>query len=515
MSTLVFPSKTPAEVCVSKIGLFPRTPSLLELPTSPESFSTLLEAVVRSSDDAIITKNLDSIITSWNPAATAIFGYQPEEMIGQSILKLIPERLQHEEAQVIRLLKAGEQIAHYETTRVTKSGAEILVSLTISPLRDESGQIVGASKIARNITHQRQFDRARLQLAAIVESSEDAIISKLLDGTITSWNSAAARLFGYSEEEIVGRSILTLIPPELQHEEPGIIARLVAGQRIEHFETVRLKKNGERIDVSLTISPIRDDNGHIIGASKILRDISERKRLEQSLLQAEKLAATGRMAASIAHEINNPLESLLNLIYLARQNAHNPDEVRTYLGSAESELCRVAHIARQTLGYYRENVAAVRISPAELIQDVLRVYEPRLISAKIRAHTDLQDVPPLLMKRGEMMQVLSNLVANSLHAMPHGGDLIFTLRPTEDGQSVLLSVRDTGVGIPEANLERIFTAFFTTRSSIGTGIGLWVVRQFVEGHGGTIQVSSDTETSSHGTTMTITLPVERPVSPSH
>lgn len=476
-----------------------------------ESYSSLLEAVVRSSDDAIITRNLDSTITSWNPAATVIFGYEPDEIIGQSILRLIPERLHHEEHEVIRRLKNGEHISHLESTRVTKSGEEILVSLTISPLKNSKGEIIGAAKIARNITFQRHLDRARLQLAAIVESSDDAIISKSLDGTILSWNEAAARLFGYTEEEIVGRSVLTLIPPDLHHEEPTIIAKLIAGERIEHFETVRRKKNGERFDVSLTISPIRDTGGHVIGASKILRDISHQKRMQRSLLQAEKIAATGRMAASIAHEINNPLEGLLNLIYLARQGADDPQNVRALLNTAEIELARVAHIARQTLGYYHENVLPVEVSLADLVNDVLRIYQPRLNANNILLHTDLSPVPPLRLKRGEIMQVISNVVVNSIHAMPEGGTLQLSIhRESPDGCDFLvLAVQDTGVGILPVDLEHIFEPFFTTRGAIGTGIGLWVARQFVEGHGGRIEASSSTDAASHGTTMSVYLPVRK------
>jgi PAS domain S-box-containing protein len=500
----------PPEVLLPKIeqtALSAEEPHIT-IPTRQASYPTLLEAIVCSSRDAITTQNLDSIVTSWNPAAIAIFGYQPEEMIGQSILRLIPEQLYREQEEVIRRVKLDEQIADFETMRLTRGGEEIRVSLTICPLKDDAGQIVGASEVARNITHLTQLDRARLQLAAIVESSDDAIISKNLDGTITSWNDAAARLFGYTEEEIVGRSILTLIPPELQYEEPGILAKLVAGERIDHFETLRQKRNGERIDVSVTISPIRDASGKVIGASKILRDISERRRLQQSLLQAEKLAATGRMAATIAHEINNPLEGLLNLIYLARTNPETPTEVRSLLEAAEGELGRVSHIARQTLGYYRENVSSARISLAEVVEDVLRVYEPRMNSTNIRVHRNFSEMPKLLLKRGEMMQVISNLIANSMHAMHSGGDLTLTLRKAASkGRQVCLDVSDTGTGIAAQDMKRIFEPFFTTRSSIGTGIGLWVAQQFVEGHGGTIQVTSSTDPASHGTTMSICLPV--------
>jgi PAS domain S-box-containing protein len=325
-----------------------------------------------------------------------------------------------------------------------------------------------------------------------------------------SWNHAASQLFGYNRDEIVGSSILKLIPPNLRGEEPVIISKLIAGERIEHFETVRVKKNGELIDVSLTISPIKDAAGKVIGASKILRDISDRKRLQQSLLQAEKLAATGRMAASIAHEINNPLEGLLNLIYLAKTSAEYPDQVRSHLEAAEGELARVSHIARQTLGYYRENVSPIVVDLARIVHDVLRIYRPRLEANGIAICTHLAELPWLEIKRGEITQVLSNLVANSMHAMASGGELTISIGQTVFGDRphALLEVRDTGCGIPHDQLNRIFEPFFTTRSTIGTGIGLWVANQFVEGHGGCIEVVSSTDPVLHGTTMSVYLPMQ-------
>jgi len=478
-----------------------------------QSYNSLLEAIIRSSDDAIITKDLEGTITSWNPAATAIFGYQPEEIIGQSVLRLIPERLYPEEDEAVRRLKAGQQIAHYETTRLTKSGEELHVSLTISPLKNEKGEIVGASKIARSIGQQRQLDHARLQLASIVESSDDAIVSKDLNGIILSWNRAAERLFGYTEQEIVGRSVLTLIPEDLHSEEPVILSKLKAGERIEHFETTRLRKNGQRFEASLTISPIRDASGNVVGASKILRDISSRKQLERSLVQAEKIAATGRMAATIAHEINNPLEGLLNLIYLAKASASSPEEVVSYLSTAEGELARVSHIAQQTLGFYREQGRPVSTSLADLLREVLAIYGPKLKYSDIQVHSHLEEVPPIVLRKGEIMQVLSNLVANAIYAMPGGGQLSVSVRTIrrEDAagfptQGSLIEIKDTGTGITPENLPKIFDPFFTTRGTVGTGIGLWIARQFIEGHGGTIDVKSRVDPSSHGTAMSVFLP---------
>jgi two-component system, chemotaxis family, CheB/CheR fusion protein len=244
-------------------------------------------AIVENSDDAIMGKALDGTITSWNNAAERIFGYSAEEMIGQSILRIIPQELHEEEGKILRRLRKGERVEHYETQRVTKSGRIIEVSLTSSPIRDQQGFVIGASKIARDITAQKAAARASMLLAAVVDSSDDAIISKKLDGTVMSWNKAAERLFGYTAREMIGQPITRLFPEDRLEEEPRIISRIAKGEPVEHFETVRKTKDGRLIDISLTISPVRDSKGNIIGASKIAHDITERKRLEERLRQSE------------------------------------------------------------------------------------------------------------------------------------------------------------------------------------------------------------------------------------
>lgn len=248
-----------------------------------EESASRLAAIVSSSDDAIFSKTLDGVITSWNGGAERLFGYKPEEIIGRHITTLIPLELHSEETDIIARLKRGESIKHFDTVRLTKEGRRIDISLTISPIRDAQGNVVGASKVARDITERKRREMDSTRLAVIVSSSDDAIISKTLDGTITTWNYGAERLFGYEAAEIVGRPITTIIPPELLEEEREIIARLTRGERIEHFETTRIAKNGRRIEVSLTISPMTDASGKIFGASKVARDITERRRHEMEL----------------------------------------------------------------------------------------------------------------------------------------------------------------------------------------------------------------------------------------
>jgi PAS domain S-box-containing protein len=246
-----------------------------------------LGAIVEASDDAIVSKKLDGVITSWNPAATRIFGFKAEEAIGRSITIIIPPHLRHEEATILSRLRRGERIDHYETVRVTKAGKKLNVSLTISPVRDSKGHIIGASKIARDITERKQAEQSRNLLAAIVDSSDDAIVSKNLDGVITSWNKSAERMFGYSAEEAIGQHITLIIPPERHAEESDILMRLKRGERVDHFHTVRRRKDGTLLDVSLTISPVTDSSGQVIGASKVARDITAQKRAEHELLESE------------------------------------------------------------------------------------------------------------------------------------------------------------------------------------------------------------------------------------
>jgi PAS domain S-box-containing protein len=395
-----------------------------------------------------------------------------------------------------------------ETTEVMicTIAAQMAVAIENSQMRE---QLTRRTADLQGAYRRQRGDAKRLsELAAIVESSDDAIISKDLDGIITSWNAAATRILGYTPEEIIGKSVLTIIPEHLHSDEPVIISKIRSGMQLEHFETVRRAKNGDLLDVSLTVSPVRDENGVIIGASKILRDVSIRKRLENSLLQAEKIAATGRMAATIAHEINNPLEAVLNLLYLLRPLVEG-SEGRNYLNTAEMELNRVSHIAKQTLGYYREHSSASRVSLSDLVEHAVTVYGPRCAAHNIVIESHLESGVKIVARRGELMQVISNLIANSIVAMPDGGTLrISAVAVNEPDAGLVLSVQDTGVGIPAENLSKVFDAFFTTRMTIGTGIGLFVAKQFVEGHGGTIGLESSVDPETHGTTISIFLPLQ-------
>ncbi|HEY6447197.1 MAG TPA: ATP-binding protein [Acidobacteriaceae bacterium] len=376
------------------------------------------------------------------------------------------------------------------------------------PLLDERGEIAEWFGAASDITEQKHYHESQARLAAIVGSADDAIISKGLDSIIRTWNDGATRMFGYTAEEAVGRSILMLIPEELRSEEEQILVKLRAGERIDHYETVRMKKNGERVEVSITISPIRDSAGRVTGASKVARDISERRRLERVLIQSEKLSATGRMAATMAHEINNPLESLMNLIFLARESCDAQSRAHHYLMTAEQELERVSHLARQTLGYYRDTSAPTEVTLHELLRNVLTVYNSRLLATGITVDARFNDRQKIVASKGEMLQVFSNLVANAIDAMSAGGTLKVSTSPAMDGLEVIIA--DTGTGIRPEYQARIFEPFFTTKGELGTGIGLWFARQLIESRGGRISVTSSVEPKNSGTAFTIFIPFAMP-----
>jgi len=246
-----------------------------------------LAAIISSSDDAIISKDLKGNIASWNPAAEHIFGYSASEIIGKHVSILIPSDRLAEEDFIIGQIKKGIRIDHFETIRRAKDGHLVNLSITVSPIKGGNGEIVGASKVARDISEIKKAERSNAYLGAIIESSDDAIISKDLKGFITSWNKSAERMFGYTANEAVGKHITLIIPSERLEEENKILTTLKTGDRVDHYETMRRTKSGNLIPISLTVSPIKDSGGKIIGASKIARDLSDRVKAQIDLKASE------------------------------------------------------------------------------------------------------------------------------------------------------------------------------------------------------------------------------------
>jgi len=275
------------------------------LPVFRVDQSALFRAIVESADDAITSTDLQETITSWNPAAERLYGYLAGEVIGKSNRIIIPADRQTEEDDVVRRLRRGEGIQHLETARVHKNGSRIEVVITASAIRGRGGAVVGISKIARDISRRKESERNGARLAAIVESSDDAIVSKDLNGLITTWNPAAERMFGYTAEEAVGQSIRLIIPASHENEENDILERIRRGERVQHFETVRCRKDGSCVPISVTVSPIRNRDGVITGASKIVRDITDRKLAEA---EAQRVQRQAEFIARMAEVLSGSLD---------------------------------------------------------------------------------------------------------------------------------------------------------------------------------------------------------------
>ena len=274
-----------------------------------------LAAIVASSADAILGKTPAGDIRSWNPACERLFGRTAKEMIGQSVSELIPRELWQEEKAILARVASGEQIENYETVRLARNGRPIEVSIALSPICDGSGAVIGISSVIRDISQKKRAERGAAMLAAIVASTSDGVISKTLDGIITSWNNSAERILGYSEAEMLNQSIRRIIPLERQSEEDRILATVGRGEMIDNFETVRLRKDGSLIDVSVTVSPVRDSKGDVIGASKILRDIRDKRQTQQQL-------------QDLLAEVNHRSKNLLSLVQaIARQMTRHGREL--------------------------------------------------------------------------------------------------------------------------------------------------------------------------------------------
>ncbi len=373
---------------------------------------------------------------------------------------------------------------------------------------------VFAGSMARQKTlAESRADSTTREMAAIVEYSCDAIFSTSPDGKITSWNRAAEHLYGYTPDEAVGMPVAELAPPERRHEISRNREILNAGGQVELHQTERIRKDGTRWPVLLSISPLRDSRGRIVGASAIARDLSAEVQSEEAVRRSEKLATAGRLAASIAHEINNPLEAVLNLLYLARNDSSNAGQ---YLTMAEQEVGRVASLAQQTLGFVRDTNSPAKVDPAILMDEILQLYSRKLEGRQIRVTRRYKSVHPIQGYAGELRQLLANLVVNAADAMASQGSLQVRIAPSRDWwdgtDGIRITVADNGAGIPRENRGRIFEPFYTTKKDTGTGLGLWVSNGIVRKHGGSIRVRSRVGAQSHGTVFSVFLPQQFEIS---
>jgi PAS domain S-box-containing protein len=377
-----------------------------------------------------------------------------------------------------------------------------------APLATSDGSCVQLA-VTLDITERKAAEEAQRRLATIVESSDDAIVGKDLNGIVMSWNPGAERMFGYSANEMIGRPITTIIPPELEADEQRILETIGRGEPVEHFETVRLTKSGERIDVSLTVSPIKDDTGRVVGAAKTARDITQQKKTEQALRTTERLASVGRMAATVAHEINNPLEAVTNLVYLAKGSA-TLNDVQVFLNAIEEELNRISQITKQTLGFYRESVAPGAMKVGEMLNPLISMLGRRARNNGIEIRPEIRQDPEIYAVAGEIRQLIANLLNNSIDAVDSGG--LIRIRIGANGLNgqhptgIRITVADSGRGIPPFARSKLFEPFFTTKKDVGTGLGLWVCTNIVQRHHGSIRVKSSATPGRSWTVFSVFLP---------
>jgi PAS domain S-box-containing protein len=369
----------------------------------------------------------------------------------------------------------------------------------------------------REIKQRGEESYAREQwLNTTIRSIGDAVIACDTDGNIVFMNRIAEQLTGWQEHEARGLSLHTVFPIFNEDTRAAVENPVDKVRRLGTVvglanHTFLVSKNGTEICIDDSGAPIRDGSGNMIGVVLVFRDITERRMSEGALMRAEKLAAAGRLAASVAHEVNNPLEGLTNLVYIARRS-DELDEIRPLLSQAESELARIAHITRQSLGFYRETSIATHFSPAAVVHEVSDFYASRAATLGVTLLVNTTTEREVLGAAGELRQVLSNLIANGLDACSKGDTIRLEANSATDPRDptrlgVRISVADTGLGIAPEHIDSIFEPFFTTKKDTGTGLGLWVSRELVEKHGGRLRVRSR-NLPKCGTVFSIFLPTQ-------
>lgn len=461
-----------------------------------------LRAIVETAVDGIITIDEQGIVTSFNPAAERLFGYASGEVTGTNINLLMPSPYHDEHdgylnnylnTGIKKIIGIGREVVGRR-----KNGTHFPMDLAVSETHLGNRRIF--TGIVRDISDRKGAEETQAKLAAIVESSEDAIIGKSLDGIIATWNNGAEQLFGYTTAQVVGRHISILIPPERLHEEANIQQRLAQGKSIEHFDTVRVTKDGRKIDVSLTVSPIRNSAGTIVGASKIVRDITARKRAEESLLhQADELARSNveleRFAYIASHDLQEPLRSIQSFAQLLQRDCGGklPGDAAEYLGFITGGVQRMQTLIRDLLAYSRVSSQGAAFAPADCKEIFDRVLENLRTSIESnQASITVDALPVVIGDATQLGQVFQNLLINAIKFHGKRTPCIHVSAKEEAGEWVF-SVTDNGIGIAPKYFERIFIIFqrlHTIEEYGGTGIGLAVCKKIAERHGGRIWVES-------------------------
>jgi PAS domain S-box-containing protein len=470
-----------------------------------------LAALIDSVDDAIICQGFDGTIEIWNRAAERMFGYSAAEAVGSSIDIVDPPERRAEESDVVARLFAGEIVNAFETVGLAKSGATIPMSLLLSTVLAADGQILGISRIARDVSGQKRLEREAFRLAAIVDSSEDAIVSKDLNGIVQTWNRAAERMFGYAPSEIIGRSISLIIPADRMAEEEEVLSRVRSGRSMDHFETVRRRKDGSYVDISLTVSPIRGVGGVIIGASKIARDITLQRQIAREAEEANRVK--DEFLAMLSHELRTPLNAVMGYMRMLRLGHFGEGGQERIVEIIERNAQTLSKLVADVLdvssivtGKVRLKLSTCDVSKA--VEASLDIVRPTTQAKGVELAVEMAAEP--VMSRCDpdrIQQVFWNLLSNAVKFTPQGGRV--NVKLVKGAHAVTFSVADTGIGIRSESLPYVFQRFWQEGTSQGRqgglGLGLALARHFVELHGGTISVASPGE--GKGATFEVTLPL--------
>jgi PAS domain S-box-containing protein len=474
----------------------------------------MLAVTLESIRDGVILTDVSGRVTFLNPVAERLTGWSMNDARDQPFEQVFNAIEEQSEAQVenplAKALKDGDSLGLTgPIVLIARDGRRTPIESGGAPVRIAHGKPAGIVVVFRDVTERRRAEHDHAWLAALVESSEDAIVSKTLDGIVTSWNPAAVRLFGYEPAQIVGKSIMTIIPPELQAEEAEILSRLRRGQRIEHYETVRVAKDGRRIDVSLTVSPIRGADGSISGASKISRDITERKRSERALQEADR--QKDEFLATLAHELRNPLAPICAAAELLKNAKTLAPELRAATTILERQARHMTHLVDDLLEMSRLMSGRLLLRPepidvSDLLNAVITASRQAIETARHQISLTVPSAPVHVNgDRLRLSQALANILHTAVTHTPPGGKIEVDLRAAD--AEAIVSFRDNGRGIAPEMLNRVFEPFAPLHRSFehpDGGIGLALAKRLLDLHHGRIEAASAGR--GQGTEFVIHLP---------